>query len=84
MLNEAAVLPRLLRLLAVLVPAPAEIIAVDGGSQDETLSIVQESGFVRLVEHPARGRAAAINRGIANNPKQIRPLETARDGTYSS
>ena len=32
MLNEAAVTPRLLRLLAVLVPAPAEIIAVDGGS----------------------------------------------------
>jgi glycosyltransferase involved in cell wall biosynthesis len=65
MLNEAAVMPRLLRLLAVLVPAPAEIIAVDGGSQDETLSIVQESGLVRLVEHPVRGRAAAINRGIA-------------------
>ena len=58
-------MPRLLRLLAVLVPAPAEIIAVDGGSQDETLSIVQESGLVRLVEHPVGGRAAAINRGIA-------------------
>jgi GT2 family glycosyltransferase len=64
MLNEAAVMPRLLRLLAVLVPAPAEIIAVDGGSQDGTLAIVRESGFVRLVEHPVLGRAAAINRGV--------------------
>jgi glycosyltransferase involved in cell wall biosynthesis len=65
MLNEAAVMPRLLRLLAVLVPAPAEIIAVDGGSQDETVALVRASGFVRAVEHPMRGRAAAINRGVA-------------------
>jgi hypothetical protein len=59
MLNEAAVMPRLLRLLAVLVPAPAEIIAVDGGSQDETVALVRASGFVRAVEHPVRGRVAA-------------------------
>jgi GT2 family glycosyltransferase len=65
MLNEAAVMPRLLRLLAVLVPAPAEIIAVDGGSQDETVALVSASGLVRAVEHPVRGRAAAINRGVA-------------------
>ena len=65
MLNEAAVMPRLLRRLAVLVPAPAEIIAVDGGSQDETVALVRASGFVRAVEHPMRGRAAAINRGVA-------------------
>jgi glycosyltransferase involved in cell wall biosynthesis len=65
MLNEAAVMPRLLRLLAVLVPAPAEIIAVDGGSDDETLALVRTSGFVRPIEHPVRGRAPAINRGVA-------------------
>ncbi|SEF12625.1 Glycosyltransferase, GT2 family [Rhizobiales bacterium GAS191] len=65
MLNEAAVMPRLLRLLAVLAPAPGEIIAVDGGSQDETLALVRASGFVRAVLHPVPGRAAAINRGIA-------------------
>jgi GT2 family glycosyltransferase len=64
-LNEAAVMPRLLRLLAVLEPAPAEIIAVDAGSQDATAALVRASGFVRLVEHPARGRSAQINRGVA-------------------
>jgi GT2 family glycosyltransferase len=64
MLNEAAVIPRLLRLLAVLAPAPAEIIAVDGGSLDETVALVRDSGFVRAVVHPVRGRAAAINRGV--------------------
>jgi GT2 family glycosyltransferase len=64
MLNEAAVIPRLLRLLAVLAPAPAEIIAVDGGSLDETVALIRDSGFVRAVVHPVRGRAAAINRGV--------------------
>lgn len=60
MLNEAAVIPRLLRLLAVLVPAPAEIIAVDGGSQDKTVALVRASGFVRAVEHPVLGQRQSI------------------------
>ena len=63
-LNEAAVMPRLLRLLGILDPAPAEIIAVDGGSQDNTAALVRQSGSVRLIEHAVRGRAAAINRGV--------------------
>jgi len=63
-LNEAAVMPRLLRLLGILDPAPAEIIAVDGGSQDDTAALVRQSGFVRLIEHTVRGRPAAINRGV--------------------
>lgn len=63
-LNEAVVLPRLLRLLGILDPAPAEIIAVDGGSQDNTAALVRKSGSVRLIEHAVRGRAAAINRGV--------------------
>ena len=63
-LNEAAVMPRLLRLLGILDPAPAEIIAVDGGSQDDTAVLVRQSGFVRLIEHAVRGRPAAINRGV--------------------
>jgi GT2 family glycosyltransferase len=64
-LNEAAVMPRLLRSLTILAPAPAEIISVDGGSQDETLALIRASGFVRAVVHPAPGRGAAINRGVA-------------------
>jgi glycosyltransferase involved in cell wall biosynthesis len=63
-LNEAAVMPRLLRLLQILDPAPAEIVAIDGGSQDKTAALVRQSGFVRLIEHTVRGRAAAINRGV--------------------
>src|SRR5215469_1216479 len=63
-LNEAAVMSRLLRLLGILDPAPAEIIAVDGGSQDNTAALVRQSGFVRLIEHAVRGRAA-INRGVS-------------------
>ncbi len=63
-LNEAAVMPRLLRLLRILHPAPAEIIAVDGGSQDDTATLARQSGVVRLIQHAVRGRAAAINRGV--------------------
>src|SRR6516225_1279586 len=64
-LNEALAIPRLLRSLSVLTPAAAEIIAVDGGSRDETAALLRESGFVRVVVHPPPGRAAAINRGVA-------------------
>jgi glycosyltransferase involved in cell wall biosynthesis len=63
-LNEAAVMPRLLRMLQILDPEPAEIVAIDGGSQDKTAALVRQSGFVRLIEHAIRGRAAAINRGV--------------------
>ncbi len=63
-LNEAVVMPRLLRLLGILHPVPAEIIAIDGGSQDDTAALARQSGFVRLIEHTVRGRAAAINRGV--------------------
>src|SRR5215471_2783763 len=63
-LNEAAVIPRLLRLIGILHPAPAEIIAVDGGSQDNTAALMCQSGSVRLIEHAVRGRAAAINCGV--------------------
>ena len=64
-LNEAAGLPRLLRLLSVLDPAPAEIIVVDGGSRDGTVALARESGVARVVEHGTRGRQAQINRGVA-------------------
>ena len=44
MLNEAAGLPRLLRSLAALEPPPAEVLAVDGGSTDASVAIVEAAG----------------------------------------
>ena len=63
MLNEAAVLPRLLRSLRALHPAPVEIIAADGGSTDESVSIAMAAGL-RVVAAP-RGRGVQINAGVA-------------------
>jgi glycosyltransferase involved in cell wall biosynthesis len=63
MLDEARSLPRLLRCLAALHPPPAEVLAVDGGSQDASVAIARAGGL-RVVGHPVRGRAAQINRGV--------------------
>lgn len=63
MLNEAAALPRLLRHLSLLDPAPAEVLVVDGGSADGSPGIARAAGL-RVLEHPVRGRAAQINRGV--------------------
>jgi GT2 family glycosyltransferase len=62
-LNEAVSLPRLLRNLAALHPPPEEVVAVDGGSGDGSVAIARAGGL-RVVEHPVRGRAAQINRGV--------------------
>ena len=64
-LNEASTIPRLLRLLSVLDPAPSEIIAVDGGSHDGTAAMLEESALVRLVSSPVSGRPIQINIGVA-------------------
>ncbi len=63
MLNEAASLPRLLRSLAALEPAPSELLAVDGGSGDGSAAIARAAGLT-VLEHAAGGRAAQINRGV--------------------
>jgi glycosyltransferase involved in cell wall biosynthesis len=64
LLSDKAALPRLLRVLSILDPPPAEIIAVDGGSPDTTVALARESGLIRVVGHTVRGRAAPINRGV--------------------
>ena len=63
MLDEAAALPRLVRLLAALEPSPAEIVAVDGGSTDASVALAQAAGW-RVIVHATRGRPAQINRGV--------------------
>ena len=63
MFNEASSLPRLLRSLAALDPPATEVIAVDGGSTDGSAEIA-EAGGLRVLRHPARGRARQINHAV--------------------
>lgn len=62
MLDEAAALPRLIRVLGTLDPPPAEIIAVDGGSSDASPALAQAAGWTVL--RAPRGRASQINAGV--------------------
>jgi glycosyltransferase involved in cell wall biosynthesis len=62
-LDEERTLPQLAKAITALDPAPAEVIAVDGGSSDASRDIVLASGW-RLAEAP-RGRAMQINAGVA-------------------
>ena len=63
MLDEEAALPRLVRSLAALRPAPAAVVAVDGGSTDASVALAREAGL-RVLASPARGRGAQINAGV--------------------
>lgn len=61
-LNEAAAIPALAAHLATLDPRPSQIIAVDGGSEDETVALAQAAGWTVL--SCERGRARQINAGV--------------------
>lgn len=67
--NEAQVLPGLLAHLKALEEEGAEVILVDGGSQDATVQLAQQSGF-RVVVAP-KGRAAQMNAGASHSTGEI-------------
>ncbi|MGK7957423.1 MAG: glycosyltransferase, partial [Crocosphaera sp.] len=61
-LNEEACLGQTLSSLTSLEPPPNEIIIVDGGSQDDTLSIANNYD-VTLMNSSVKGRAIQMNQG---------------------
>ncbi|RDS77412.1 glycosyltransferase [Alteriqipengyuania lutimaris] len=61
-LNEAAAIPALAAHFATLDPAPAEIVVVDGESEDDTRALCEGAGW-RVLESE-RGRARQINAGV--------------------
>lgn len=63
MLEEERALPALVEHLAKLDPAPAEVVAVDGGSTDCSVAIAEAAGW-RVVQTEA-GRGRQINAGVA-------------------
>jgi rSAM/selenodomain-associated transferase 2 len=63
MLDEAPQLPRLARCLAALDPQPSEIVVVDGGSSDDSVSVAESLGL-RVITS-AKGRARQCNAGVA-------------------
>lgn len=62
-LDEAPGMPGLLDQLLPMAQAGAEVLIVDGGSEDATVSIAESAGFVVL--HSPRGRARQMNAGAA-------------------
>lgn len=62
-LNEEKALPKLITDVARLDPPPAEVLVVDGGSEDGTVGLAREAGW-RVIE-TERGRGAQINAGVA-------------------
>jgi glycosyltransferase involved in cell wall biosynthesis len=63
MLDESGTLPRLVRCIAAMQPAPAAVIAVDGGSSDGSVAIAAAAGW-QVIAAP-RGRPIQGNAGVA-------------------
>ena len=62
MLNEERTLPGLVEHLAKLDPAPAEVLAVDGGSTDSSVALAEAAGW--QVVRTEKGRGRQINAGV--------------------
>lgn len=62
MLNEEEALPALAEHVAGLDPAPLEVIAIDGGSADNSVALARAAGW-RVVES-GHGRGRQINAGV--------------------
>lgn len=62
LLNEAKALPFLLEQLKIFMNKGVEIILVDGGSCDDTVSLAQSAGFTVIFSD--RGRAMQMNAGV--------------------
>ncbi len=63
-LNEEQSLPETIACLAAMVPAPDEILLIDGGSEDGTMALANDA-HIRALLSPKRGRGAQINYGVA-------------------
>lgn len=68
-LNEAEALPSLLAHLKTLEKEGAEVVLVDGGSEDATAELAQQAGF-RVVDAP-KGRALQMNAGATQCAGEI-------------
>lgn len=62
MLNEAKAIPALAEQLALLDPPPFEILAIDGGSEDDSVALAKAAGW-RVISAP-RGRGSQIVAGV--------------------
>ena len=61
-LDEEKALPALVEVVGALDPAPAEVIAVDGGSSDASRGIIRAAGWTLVKTAPGRG--LQINAGV--------------------
>lgn len=69
MLNEAAVLSRLIETLGELTAQGCEVMVVDGGSQDGSVETLEQAGLTVL--RSAQGRAYQMNAGAAATTGEV-------------
>lgn len=70
--NEAEHIGSLLAYLQSIAPRDrTEILVIDGGSQDDTVSIAERYDGVRVLDSPQKGRAAQMNYGVAQSTAPI-------------